>query len=76
VGGWRWGFIEAGETLKRTHYKSACELVGEILLAGIADDKQIAELEKHFQTHSDAVSDRAESVSYKQDQRGTAPERK
>ena len=51
----RWGFIEAGRTLKQTHYKFAGELVGEILLAGVPEEKRMAELETHFQTIADLL---------------------
>ena len=46
----RWGFIEVGGTLGKTHYKVAGELVGEILLAGVPEAQRHAELERQFVT--------------------------
>jgi hypothetical protein len=44
------GYIEAGRTLKDTHYKFAGELVGEILLAEVPEEERERVARKHFQT--------------------------
>lgn len=51
----RWSYIEVGETLKKTHYKFAGELVGEILLAGVPEKGREAELEMQFKTIADLL---------------------
>ena len=46
----RIGYVEVGRTLKDTHYKFAGELVGEILLAEVPDEKREMVAANHFQT--------------------------
>ncbi|MGD0966641.1 MAG: hypothetical protein ABSA57_22475, partial [Candidatus Acidiferrales bacterium] len=51
----RMGYIEVGRTLKDTHYKFAGELVGEILLAEVPDEKRETAAANHFQTIADLL---------------------
>jgi hypothetical protein len=46
----KFSYIEAGSTLKKTHYKFAGELVVAMLVAGVPEEKQQAEAERHFRT--------------------------
>ncbi|HVS88484.1 MAG TPA: hypothetical protein VHF01_09735 [Candidatus Acidoferrum sp.] len=44
----RWGFIEVGPILKKTHYKFTGELVVEILAAGVPEKERHAEMERQL----------------------------
>jgi len=46
----RWGYLEVGKTLNKTHYKFAGELVGEIMVSGVPEEDRMKVLEEHFQT--------------------------
>ena len=46
----RWGYIEVGDVLGKTHYKFTGELVGEILLAGVPETERENELGRQFKT--------------------------
>lgn len=46
----RFAYIEAGRTLKKTHYRFAGDLVAEMFLAGVPEPQQQAEIERHFRT--------------------------
>jgi hypothetical protein len=48
-------YIEVGETEKRTHYRFANELVLEMLLTGVDEDRRLAEIEKQFRTVSELL---------------------
>jgi hypothetical protein len=44
----KWGFLELGETQNRTHYRFAGELVLEMQIAGLPDERRIPEIERQL----------------------------
>jgi hypothetical protein len=44
----KWGFLELGETLNKTHYRFAGELVLEMKITGLPDNKRIPEIERQI----------------------------
>jgi len=48
-------YIEVGRIAKKTHYRFAAELVVEMLLAGVPQEKREVETERHFQTIADLL---------------------
>jgi hypothetical protein len=51
----KFSYIEVGQTEKKTHYKFAGELVIEMLLAGVPEDRREAEAQRHFRTIADLL---------------------
>ena len=47
------GFLEVGETEKGMHYRFANDLVCEMFVIGVEEDKRPAEFEKHFRAVAD-----------------------
>jgi hypothetical protein len=44
----KWGFLELGEFLGKTHYRFAGELVLEMQITGLPDDRRIPEIERQL----------------------------
>lgn len=44
----KFGFLEVGETLGTTHYRLAGEIILEMQLVGLGDDKRVPEIERRF----------------------------
>jgi hypothetical protein len=51
----KFSYIEVGPTAKKTHYRFAGELVVEMLVAGVPEAQQDAELRRHFRTIADLL---------------------
>ena len=55
IGFGRWGFFEAGEVVKDTHFKFAGELVAATMAAGIPEADQVAQLETDIKQISELL---------------------
>lgn len=44
----RWGFLELGETLNKTHYRFAGELLLETQLTGLAEEKRMRKIKRQI----------------------------
>ena len=44
----KFGILEVGEILGKTHYRFAGEIILEMQLVGLDDDKRIPEIERRF----------------------------
>ena len=44
----KWGFLEVGEVLGKTHYRFAGEILLEMQIAGLPDDHRIPEIERQI----------------------------
>jgi hypothetical protein len=48
-------YIEVGEIEKRTHYRFANSLVLEMVLKGVAEEKRLEEISRHFRSVADLL---------------------
>jgi len=51
----KFSYIEVGEVEKRTHYRFTNDLVLEMMLRGVDEEKRLEEITKHFRSVADLL---------------------